>query len=88
MTRYYQTDTGYGAADDDEMQFPDSWAEITSEQYDALVAADAQAAADVKAAAIAAGNVRWSVVHNDLIAAGVSDEAAVLLANVVGIRPA
>jgi hypothetical protein len=88
MTRYYQTDAGYGATDDDTFEFPESWTEITKDQYDALIAAEEQAAADVEAAARAASSSRWSTVHDELVRIGMSDEAAVLLANAVGIRPA
>lgn len=88
MTRYYQTDTGYGAVDDDTIEFPEAWTEITQEQYEARIAADAQAAADAEAALVAESAARWTTVHDDLIRLGASDEAAVLLANAVGVRPA
>jgi len=37
---------------------------------------------------LAAANARWVTVHDDLVRIGASDEAAVLVANAVGIRPA
>lgn len=89
MTRYFRTDGGVGFTDDDAMTFPDDWAEITQEEYEAQIAADQQAIDDAAAAVLAAANDRWTKVHNDLVTvAGVSDEVAVLLANAVGIRPA
>lgn len=88
MTRYFQTDTGHGYTDDDATEFPDAWTEITKAEYDALVAADEQAAADAEAALVAESAARWTTVHDDLIRLGASPEAAVLLANAVGVRPA
>ena len=87
MTRYYQTDAGYGAVDDDTMQFPESWAEITQAQYDDLVASEQAATDAAETAARVEANIRWTTVHDDLVRLGASDEAAVLLANAVGIRP-
>ena len=87
MTRYYRTDTGYGSVDDDTFTFPETWSEITKDEHDALIAAEAQAAADAEAAAITAATARWTTVHDDLIRLGVSGEAAALLANAVGVRP-
>lgn len=88
MRTYYRTATGYGYTDDDLPEVPESWTVITQEEYEALVAADQQAADDAAAAALAEANARWTTVHDDLVAAGVSNEAAVLLANAVGFPPA
>jgi hypothetical protein len=85
---YYRTSTGYGYTDEDLAEIPESWTVITQDEYDALVAADQQAAEDAANAEIAAANARWTTVHDDLIRIGASDEAAVLLANVVGFPPA
>lgn len=87
MTRYYRTDSGYGSVDDDTFAFPEAWTEIPKDEYDALIAADAQAAADAEAQMIAESAARWTTVHDDLVRLGVSDGAAVLLANAVGVRP-
>lgn len=86
--RYYQTETGRGAIDDPDFEFPPEWTEITEDQYNALVEAERQAAEDAVAAAVAEANARWTTVHDDLIRVGVSEDAAVLLANGVGTRPA
>lgn len=89
MTRYFRTESGYVSTEDDAIEAPPEWTEITAEEYAAILAAEAQAAADAEAAVLAAANDRWVKVHDDLVGvAGVSDEVAVLLANAVGIRPA
>jgi hypothetical protein len=88
--KYFQTDGGRLSVDDAEVPdpVPPEWSEITQEQYEALIAAEQQAAADAEAAVLAAANARWVTVHDDLVRIGASDEAAVLVANAVGIRPA
>lgn len=88
MRTYYQTANGYGYTDDELAEIPDSWTVITQEQYEALVAADQQAADDAAAAELAAANARWTTVHDDMVRLGASEDAAVLLANVVGFPPA
>jgi len=87
--RYFQTDGGYLSVGDADVPdpVPEAWTEITQDEYDALIAAEQQAAADAEAAAIAASAARWTTVHDDLVRLGASDEAAVLLANAVGVRP-
>lgn len=86
MAKYFQTATGYIEADDDQAAQP-GWTEITQAQYDALVASHQavmnQAVADEKAAA----NQRWTTVHDDLVASGVTEAAATIIANAVGFKP-
>lgn len=88
--RYFQTDGGRLSIDDAEVPdpVPPEWSEITEEEYDALIAAEQQAAADAEAAVLAAANARWTTVHDDMVRLGASADSAVLLANAVGIRPA
>jgi hypothetical protein len=88
--RYFQTDGGRLSIDDAEVPdpVPQEWTEITQEEYEALIAAEQQVIDDAEAEALAAANTRWTVVHNDMVRIGASEESAVLLANAVGIRPA
>lgn len=88
MAKYYQTDNGGYLETDDSQEAQPGWTPITKDEYDALLAA-AQAAQDqANADALAAANQRWTTVHDDLVTAGVSEAAATILANAVGIPPA
>jgi hypothetical protein len=84
---YFQTATGYGYVENDG-PIPEGATPITQAQYDALVQAAEDAAAAAAAQAIADAKARWTTVHTDLVAAGVSDAAARILAGAVGIDPA
>lgn len=87
MANYFQTANGYGYVDDDQ-EIPPGSTSITEAQYDALVQAAQDAQDQANADAIAASNARWTQVHDDLVASGVTEATAAILADVVGIRPA
>jgi len=82
---YYSTPSGgYGEAS----KLPAGASEITQAQYEALVAAAAAAQEQAAEDAVAAANAQWTLVHDALVAGGVTDPAAEILANVVGTKPA
>jgi hypothetical protein len=88
MAKYYQTSTGYGYMENDNDDIPAGATPITEEQYNALVAAAAAAEQEAIDDQIAALNVRWTTVHDALLAGGISESAATILADAVGMKPA
>lgn len=86
MSKYFQTPTGYGYVDDSE-EIPPGSTEITQAEYEALANAEQEAAEQAAAEAIAAAHLRWTTVHDDLVAAGITEQSATLLANAVGLNP-
>jgi hypothetical protein len=86
MDIYFQTATGFGTADS-EANVPAGAIILTKAQYDALLAG-AQADADQAAAdALTASRLLWVQVHGDLVASGVTDATATVLADAVATRP-
>lgn len=86
MDIYYQTATGFGVVND-AASVPEGATVITEAQYEALLVAAEDAAQDAADADLAAANARWTLVHDALVAATVSEAAAVVLADAVGIQP-
>lgn len=83
---YFRTENGWGYTEDGG-PIPEGSVEITEEEYLALENAQQEAADQAAAQALAEAKARWTTVHDDLVAAGVSDRAAVLLAGTVGLNP-
>lgn len=86
MAKYFQTENGYGYTDDDG-EIPEGSTAITLAQYNALVAAGQAAQDQAAQEALAAANAQWTLVHDALIAGGVTDPAAEILASAVGVKP-
>lgn len=87
MAKYFQTPNGFVAFEDDgEAVPPEGSTEITAEQFTALVEGQDQQAVDQRAQDLADAEARWITVHGDLIAFGLSEEAATIIANSVGIN--
>lgn len=84
---YFRTETGWGYVEDDETPLPEGSVEITEEEYLALENAQQNEADDAAAQALAEAQARWTTVHDDLVAAGVPERTAVLLAGAVGVNP-
>lgn len=86
MSIYWKTPTGYGISETDD-SVPEVATVITEDQYNAIIAATKAELQTVIDQATAESNRRWTLVHDSLVAAGVSEDAATVLANVAGIKP-
>jgi hypothetical protein len=84
---YYQTPVSLGIVTSDD-DVPAGATILTKAQYDAVLAGYEAAEQQLRDVAREQAEERWTTVHDDLIASGVSVSAATILANVVGVEPA
>lgn len=88
MDTYYETPGGGFGVVDDVANVPEGATVITLQIYQALQQSAAQAEVQRQADEQLQRETQWTTVHDALVAGGVTDPAASILADVVGTNPA
>jgi hypothetical protein len=88
MDTYYETPSGTVGAVSDAADVPEGATVISQQLYETRLQQHAEAAELALAQEVAARKAQWTLVHDALVAGGVTDPAASVLADVVGTNPA